>query len=66
MKSPDQGSGVMYVNFKTERFLFSDNRRGMRFFLIDSTGKSQLAVLGEERDTRYVARSVCFGARALY
>lgn len=58
MKSPSKqaGSGhghaLPYVDMKQEKFLYPDNRRGIRFFLVDSNGKSFLAVMGEERDTR--------------
>ena len=42
----------MYVDLKQEKFHFADGRRGVRFFIIDSNGKPNLAVVGEERDTR--------------
>ena len=56
MKSPARqggsAQGTVYVDMKQEKFLFPDNRRGIRFFVVDANGKSTLAVLGEERDTR--------------
>lgn len=41
-----------YVSYKQEKFLFSDGRKGIRFYLVDKDGNSVPAVLGEERDTR--------------
>ena len=56
LKSPlKQGAsaqGTAYVDMKQEKFLYPDNRRGIRFYLLNASGKATLAVLGEERDTR--------------
>mmetsp|Transcript_199 Transcript_199/g.1428 ORF Transcript_199/g.1428 Transcript_199/m.1428 type:complete len:746 (-) Transcript_199:1007-3244(-) len=41
-----------YVSYRQEKFLFSDGRKGIRFYLVDKDGNSVPAVLGEERDTR--------------
>jgi len=41
-----------YVSYRQEKFLFSDGRKGIRFYLVDKEGNSVPAVLGEERDTR--------------
>ena len=42
----------LYANHSSEKFVFPDGRRGIRFFLIDAEGNAQCAVVGEERDTR--------------
>ena len=52
-EKPMKSDRLMYVNLKQEKFHFPDGRRGVRFFVIDSDGGNHLAVLGEERDTRY-------------
>jgi len=46
------GAAKKYVDLKQEKFHYPDGRRGIRFYVVDSEGKSHFAVLGEERDTR--------------
>jgi hypothetical protein len=41
-----------YADYAQEKFSHADGRRGVRFFLIDHTGASHPAVIGEERDVR--------------
>ena len=45
-------SNTLYANHSSEKFVFPDGRRGIRFYLIDSNGHQIPAVIGEERDTR--------------
>jgi type II secretory pathway pseudopilin PulG len=46
-----KSTGV-FVSHSQEKFVFSDGRRGIRFYLVDSGGRALHAVTGEERDTR--------------
>ena len=52
--SPADPSAALsfYADYAQEKFSHADGRRGVRFFLIDHTGASHPAVIGEERDVR--------------